>query len=330
MAGFNPYILILGIIIGIIFFVFDYFTESDRLNIRELKHKDIYTSLIAGIAIAFVFLQVIPWIIVDFSYLPIDNVLFFFILAGFVFIHLIEKYILQRVEYDSHQKVQEIESVIEVLEKEEDQIEDFMDEKIKEGSLSDENLKQLIISVIKVHKKETELELEEKELKQKIINEVYKNMGKFNSIIDYITNFMVGMIIFNQLSVNIFNASLFIVFALLKTFISNPLNRHVMLDIGKEDYEIHIKHTDNKFIHVFFTTAVLFGILVSFFLGLFINIHSIIYNAMFAFIAGVFLYICIREVIPENEKGRPIFFLIGVLAFSVIIILLSYIELILL
>ena len=326
MTGFNPYILIIGIIIGLIFFGFDYFTESKRFNLREFRHKEIYMSLIAGIAIAFVFLMVIPQIIIDFPFIPIENVLFFFILGGFVFIHMVEKYILQRVEFDSHQKVQDIESVIEVLEKEEDQIEDFMDKKLAEGTITDENLKYLIISTIKVHKKETELQLEEKQLKERIIKEIYKDMGIFNSIIDYSTHFIVGMIIFHQLSVDIFNATLFFIFALLKTFISNPLNRHVTLEIGKEDYEIHIRHGDKKYIHILFTMAVLSGIMLSFVLGLFVDIHTFIYDALFAFIAGVFLYICIREVIPETEKGRPIFFLIGVIVFSTVIFLLNFLE----
>jgi len=326
MTGFNPFILIIGIIIGLVFFGFDYFTESKRFNLKEFRHKDIYVSLIAGVAIAFVFLKVIPEIIVDFPFLPIENVLFFVILAGFVFIHLVEKYILQRVEFDSHQKVKDIESIIEVLEKEEDQIEDFMDKKLAEGTISDENLKRLVISTIQIHKKETELQLQERELKEKIIKEVYKEMGIFNSIIDYSTQFIVGMIIFYQLSVDIFNATLFIIFALLKTFISNPLNRHVTLDIGKEDFEIHVRHGDNKYIHILFTTAVLSGIMLSFVLGLFVEIHVFIYDALFAFIAGVFLYICIREVIPETEKGRPTFFLIGVIVFSAIIFLLNYLE----
>ena len=44
---------------------------------------------------------------------------------------------------------------------------------------------------------------------------------------------------------------------------------------------------------------------------------------LFSFISGVILYFIVREVIPEKEKGKPFYFLIGVISFSLIVIIIK-------
>ena len=41
---------------------------------------------------------------------------------------------------------------------------------------------------------------------------------------------------------------------------------------------------------------------------------------LFSFISGVILYTIIREVLPENESGRPLYFLLGIIIFLVLVI----------
>ena len=43
----------------------------------------------------------------------------------------------------------------------------------------------------------------------------------------------------------------------------------------------------------------------------------------YSFISGVILYVIVREVIPEKEKGNPIKFLIGLIGFAVVIIVIK-------
>ena len=57
------------------------------------------------------------------------------------------------------------------------------------------------------------------------------------------------------------------------------------------------------------------------------NVLDIIFNlpmeiifVLFSFISGVILYTIIREVLPENESGRPLYFLLGIVIFLIIII----------
>ena len=44
---------------------------------------------------------------------------------------------------------------------------------------------------------------------------------------------------------------------------------------------------------------------------------------IFAFISGVILYSIVREIMPEKEKGRPLYFLIGFIGFSILIFIIN-------
>lgn len=45
---------------------------------------------------------------------------------------------------------------------------------------------------------------------------------------------------------------------------------------------------------------------------------------LFSFISGVILYTIVREVVPEKEKGNITHFLIGVIGFSLLVLILGY------
>ena len=42
--------------------------------------------------------------------------------------------------------------------------------------------------------------------------------------------------------------------------------------------------------------------------------------------SGVILYTIVREVIPEKEKGKPLYFIIGAVSFTLLVILLGTLE----
>ncbi len=57
------------------------------------------------------------------------------------------------------------------------------------------------------------------------------------------------------------------------------------------------------------TLGVIFAILI--------RVPAILNNILISFIAGILLYIMIKEFLPEKKKGQPIFFIIGLAPFFV-------------
>ncbi|NHI94835.1 MAG: hypothetical protein EAX96_20265 [Candidatus Lokiarchaeota archaeon] len=320
------FVLIPGIILGVAFLAIDYISEIKPIQKLEEKYKDIYISLIGGISISFIFLDVIPGLNRDFPDPILEFFLYFFIFLGFVFIHLTEKVIMQRVENKSQKKIRELDFIEDALQKQEKSLEQFIDDLVEKEDLDEESLKLLVKSDNQLHKKELEVETEENKLKLKIFDHVYKNLSTLHAGTDYVTHVLAGILIINFLTIHYFNAFLFFIFAVLKSIISNPLNRHIKITLGKEEFNIHIFRGKQKWKKILFTSSVPTGIFIGFFLETFVPINQFVYDSFFAFIVGIFFYVTIREVLPERERGKPEFFLLGAVFFSLIIILLNYLE----
>ncbi|MGV9142249.1 MAG: hypothetical protein ACOC1X_04860, partial [Promethearchaeota archaeon] len=72
-----------------------------------------------------------------------------------------------------------------------------------------------------------------------------------------------------------------------------------------------------------------FAALIGVILGLIYELFFSPFNlemifVLFSFISGVILYTIVREIIPEKEKGKPLYFLMGVGAFTVFVLILNY------
>jgi len=331
MSDFTVFFIVLipGLILGLAFLFIDYMSEIKPIQKLEQKHKEIYLSLIGGISISFIFLDVIPSLNRDFPNFVLELILYFFIFLGFVFIHLTEKFILQHVETKSQKKINELDFLGDILEKQERTLEEYIDQELEKDDedIDIEFLKGLLTSDKLIHKKELELQSEEKKLKLKIFGLVYQNLNKLHAGTDYVTHILAGILIINFLSHHYFSAFLFFIFAVMKSIISNPLNRHLKIKLGKEDFTIKVLRGEETWRKVWFASSVPTGIIIGFILYVFVPVHQFVYDAIFAFIVGVFFYVTIREVLPEREHGKPLYFLLGAGVFTSIIILLNYIEL---
>jgi zinc transporter ZupT len=69
--------------------------------------------------------------------------------------------------------------------------------------------------------------------------------------------------------------------------------------------------------------ANLIGILIGIGLDLIYFEYTELFYILFSFISGVILYTIVREVIPEKEKGKPLYFLIGFVGFTVVIFIIN-------
>ncbi len=319
-------VLVPGLLLGLAFLLVDYISDIKPIQELEKRHKDIYLSLIGGISISFIFLDVIPSLNRDFPIFILETALYFFIFLGFVFIHLSEKSISQRAEKNAKAKIQELDLIEEILEKQEKTLEQFIDEELDKEKCDDEYLKKLLESDHLIHKKELSVQSEEKELKLKIYRDAYKNLNMLHAGTDYVTHILAGVLIINFLTIHYFNAFLFFIFAVVKSIISNPLNRHLKLRLGKEDFTIKVLRGEEKWKKIWFASSVPTGILIGFLFYYFVPINQFVYDSIFAFIVGVFFYVTIREVLPEREHGRPQYFLLGAIIFTFVIILIDYLE----
>ncbi|MBA7535747.1 hypothetical protein ES705_28005 [subsurface metagenome] len=66
-------------------------------------------------------------------------------------------------------------------------------------------------------------------------------------------------------------------------------------------------------------TGIAVGIVINAFLPKNLELLFVFYSI----ISGVILYVIVREVIPEKEKGDPIKFIIGLIGFTIVILLIN-------
>ena len=120
-------VLVLALIFGTFFFLADFF-EHELIRLHG--------SLIAGISVVYFFLIVLPEISVRLPESPFDMELFkyLFVLVGFVFIHITEKLILQKVESRSQKKMRKLLTKEKILESVEHNMERILTREIKNDS----------------------------------------------------------------------------------------------------------------------------------------------------------------------------------------------------
>ena len=94
-------VVILVLVFGCFFFMAEYF---------EHRLVQLHASFIAGISVAYFFLIVLPEIAERLPESPFELALFeyIFVLIGFVFIHVTEKLILQKVESGTQKKMRKL------------------------------------------------------------------------------------------------------------------------------------------------------------------------------------------------------------------------------
>jgi hypothetical protein len=241
---------------------------------------------------------------------------------GFTCIHIAEKLILQRVESKTRERISELDKIRLALEKEEERIVEFIKREIIEEDWDKPLLKRFAEIASEAHRKEIELKSQETDLKIKIEEHLNRDIDEVHAITHYFYHWCIGLLIFSLLAVDILSAFFFFVFAFLNSTISNASNRHV--DIY--DMDIHMSVNNEGLSKIILPSSVLIGVIAGFLFELILPIPEILVNSLLAFISGIILYVIVREVIPRKTKGKPNYFLIGVILFSLAIILVYFLE----
>jgi len=311
--------IIISFIFGIFFLLVELYNENYCFECKGQRSKEIQTSIIAGFSIAYFFLKLLPEIFTELSLYNQGVFAFASIFIGFCFIHLSEKLILKRVGNKCRTIIRDIVIKKKQLEIEEKVTEKKLTKELRKDDWNKTTLKKLASSLYNINEQDSRIKEREVEVKKELQTNLNKDLEIVHIFTNYLYHLIIGFIILSLLVENLISGILFASFAFLKATISNTSNRHVkILDIS-----IHTKISEHKSVKLLSITSVLLGIGIGLLFEFFYPIPLYVVFQLFAFSAGIILYIIVREVIPEQEKGKPNYFILGI---AVLIIVLIIIE----
>lgn len=306
--------IILALVFGCLFFIADFF-----------EHKLIqwHASFIAGISVAYFFLIVLPEISERLPESPfhLEILQYSFVLIGFVFVHLSEKLILQKVESGTQRKIRKLIEKEKILEVVEHNMERILTNELTGENLDEFSLRDLARTLSELNDKEEEMKSEINRYKTKIQNHVNKDLKKFRFVTDYTYHFLIGIILIGLLIEELILGILFFFYAFFRTVASKRSESHIIFT----DLEIYeeVEYEEGSVIKYILGTSALTGIIVGILINAIFPENLELLFIIYSFISGVILYVIVREVIPEKEKGDPIKFLIGLIGFGVVIIVIN-------
>ena len=171
-----------------------------------------------------------------------------------------------------------------------------------------------------LNKQSNEINVQIDKIKRKIQTHIEEDLSELRFFSNFFYHFTVGIILVALLFINFLQGVLFFVFAFFRTLITNKLYRSekVYSDL---DIEIHFKESRTR--KFFLSFSALGGVALGLLLELFSSFNLELVFILYSFISGVILYTIVREVIPEKEKGKPIYFIIGASGFTIIIMLIN-------
>jgi hypothetical protein len=254
---------------------------------------------------------------------PFDLTIFeyLFVLIGFTFVHINKKFMLQRVESGAQKKIRKLIVKEKTLEAVEKNMENVLTREIKNEELDEIALREIARTLSELNDQEQEMKNKIKRYKLKIHNHINKNLQKFRNITNFTYHFLVGIIIIGLLIVDIVPGVLFFFYAFFRSIVSRRSESHIIFT----DLEIYEEFDySKKFILKFLlSTSTLIGIGTGFIFNAFLPKNLELLFIFYSFISGVILYVIVSEVIPEKEKGKPLKFIIGLVGFTIIILLIN-------
>jgi len=308
-------VAIVSLVFGILFFVVDFY---------ERKHPKLNISLIAGISISYFFLVLLPEIAENIPVLPFELTIFeyLFVLIGFVFAHTSEKLILQRVESKSQRRMRKLIKKEQILQKVEEKIENILTEELEKEVIDTEALKHIAQTIADLHKQGEEFKKEINPYKAKIQTHINEDLSKLRFFSNFSYHLLVGIIVVGLLAIELIAGILFFLFAWFRAIITNNSERHIIFT-DLEIYEIYDieKNITRRYILAF---SNFIGVLIGLTLDLIAFEYTEMFYILFSFLSGVILYSIVTEVIPEKEKGKPIYFLIGFVGFTIVIFVINF------
>ena len=215
----------------------------------------------------------------------------------------------------------------EILETVERSIEGIINHEIQQEHLDELALKDMARTLNDLHVKGNEIMDSIKRTKLKIEKHIEKELTELRFFTDFVYHFLVGFIIYNLLLLEPLAGVLFFIFAFFRAIISN---RSEKVEIPFSDLDIKIKFEESKARQLIFALSVAIGVVFSLFFDFIIPVHNEIYLeiifVLYSFISGIILYVIVREVIPKHEKGNVSYFILGVVASTIVFVIIEYVR----
>ncbi len=313
------FIAIVSLVFGALFFVVDFYQQ---------KHPKLNVSLIAGISISYFFLVLLPEIAENIPVFPFELVLYeyLFVLIGFVFVHISEKLILQKVESKSQRRMRKLIEKEKILQSVEENIENILTKELEKEEFDNEALKDIAMTIADLHKQGQEFKEKINPYKAKIQKHINEDLSKLRFFTNFSYHLLVGIIVVGLLTIDLsveslIGGTLFFLFAWFRAIITNRSESHIIftdLEIY-ETYDIDENMT-RKYV---LALSNFLGVLIGLLLDLIGFEYTELFYIFYSFVSGVILYTIVKEVIPEKEKGKPLYFLIGFIGFTVAIFIMS-------
>jgi zinc transporter ZupT len=309
-------VAIISIIFGVLFFIVDFYQRT---------HPKLNVSLIAGISISYFFLVLLPEIAENIPVIPFEFTFleYLFVLIGFVFVHISEKLILQKVESKSQRRMRKLIGKEKILKSVEENIETILSKELEKDDFDNLAVKDIAQTIADLHKGGEAF----KETINRYKAKIQKNINEDLSNLRFFTNFsyhlLVGIIVVGLLDIDLsinkipIKGILFFLFAWFRAIITNRSESHIIFT----DLEIYDTYDINENVTRKYVLSLsnILGVVIGLFLDLMYFEYTELFYIFFSFTSGVILYTIVREVIPEKEKGQPIYFLVGFIGFTVVI-----------
>jgi zinc transporter ZupT len=153
--------------------------------------------------------------------------------------------------------------------------------------------------------------LSEKYLYQHIVEgrSASTELQKLHAIAFFIYYFMVGLVLCEKAHSGYLEGILFLI----------PVGLHAALSTASLS-EIHGDFKESLGQKIILSSSCLLGVIVA----LIMPLPAEVNNILVSFIAGIFLYIFVKEFLPEKKKGQPMYFVIGVLLFFIFFLFRNY------
>jgi len=303
-------VTILSLIFAALFFIVDFYEHS---------HPKLHVSLIAGISLAYFFLVLLPEVSVSIPAYPFNTEIFefLFVVVGFSFVHVSEKLILQKVEAKSQRRMRKLLQKELTLEQVEKSIENILKKELKNDNLDEMAIKDIAQTISSLNEQENEIKSEINQYKSKIQNRISEDLGRLRFFTNFTYHFLIGIILFGLLMIELIQGILFFFFGWFRAIVTNRSEAHIIFT----DLEIYEKiDIEEKSIRKYILAlSTLTGVIIGIIFEAVSPINLELLYVLYSFVSGVILYTIVREIIPEKEKGKPIYFLIGFIGFILLI-----------
>jgi zinc transporter ZupT len=142
-------------------------------------------------------------------------------------------------------------------------------------------------------------------------DKLMRELKEIHSVSFFVYYFTVGIVLEGFMRISLLDGTLFAV----------PVGLHAALSSASLS-EIHGEVRESLLVKIVLSLSTIVGVAFAAVVG----VHGLARNILVSLIAGVMLYIIVKEFLPERERGQPVFLVVGLVLFSVFNYLLVFLR----